>query len=789
MVFGALAVWLLLQISRWDWFLFHDAWRHNFPRFYSIAKAGSCGGLARWDGAVDNGWPVIIETVSSGLTNPFHLGYVYLTGCLGLDVVPAMYLFKAQILAMWLVLAFGCYVLGRVLFEHRLAAAFLFAAVLFSGVGLDDLHSDQDGTILFWLPWILVCAVQAHRQRATWGGALYANAAVLLLCLQALDHYPHFPLVLASVAAVLYVALNPRAAREFLRHQYLRLWPALVMVTILAGQFWIFSQTVRNFLPSQRTDLVVDLSTNGESGWVQPTVLLSSLLPLTTLSVFNSLANSMRDWLVSRGGPHQTLFIFGPNSLIYYLGLVPTVACVVFALRRGVGRVRVGWFAFTAIVFAISLQESHISYLMYQLPFFNVLRTYSLFGLFVAFSALVIAGFGVDTLLGMSEPERRKLLGRGLVVVVVGMLIAAVVEGVLLVRTSLDSGGLDALRVGVALDVVLLALSGVGIWYASRRGRAETCIVALTVVMVASQVVFAEGAYRYVGMSFDGVMHEFELDNDDLKSPLATQITDPNALHRKTCDVFAVCYLSHRDAVSLSLDDHGSFFRNANEPVYQDGLSEDMLKALDGVSHPVYWLSWNVKPFDSNEQLVADLSAHRQDLGRYLDEVSSVPAAQFRALSMPDRQTDSRDARLVSLARSRDHIRLNYTGSAPAYLNAAINSDPGWTVTVNGKPVQPVQSNFNDMLVPLPAGGGEVDFSYHSLKQDLFFDSRYLFVLAGLMTMGLLTWGVLAGARWMQMSEPSRAPSRNGLRQPSESIRAEEPRPIPTSLAEPMSPD
>jgi hypothetical protein len=718
-----------------------------------MTKLSGCGGLARWDGTVDSGWPVIIETVSSGLSNVFHIGYLYVTGCLGLDITPALFLFKAEILGMWLTLAFGCYVLGRVLFSHRLAAAFLFAAVLFAGVGLDDLHSDQDGTILFWLPWILVCAVQAHRQRASRRGALFANAAVLLICLQALDHYPHFPLVIVSVGAVLYIALFPHAAWEFARQQYLRLWPALVMVVILGGQFWIFSHVVTNYLPSQRADLQVDLSQNGESGWVQPTVLLTSFLPVSTLAVFDSLASSMQDWLVGHGGPDQTAFIFQPNSLIYYLGFIPTVACVVFAIRPGLGRVRCWWFAFTAIIFAISVQETHISYVMYDLPFFNVFRTYSLFGLFVAFSVLVMSGYGIDALLSVGPTARRQLLRHGLIVVVAGMVIAGLIEGALLVFRPLDADGSSLLQAGVVLDGVILALGALAIWWASRTPRAQTCVLALTGLMVVSQVVYAESIYAFLGLSFDGVIRNLGLDDDDLKSPRAIGATDPNALRRKTCDTFAVCYLSHRDAVSLHLDDKGTFFRSADEPVYQAGLSEDVLKALDGVSHPVYWLSWSVRPYTSDEQLVADLSAHEQEIGDYLDNVTSVPAAESGELRSPDRGTDSRDARLVSLARLRDRVRLTYEGNAPAYLNVAIDDDPNWHVTVNGQAVQPVRANFNGMLVPLPAGGGEVEFSYHSATEDLFFYSRYLFLVAGLATIALLTWGVLTGASWIAPSD------------------------------------
>ncbi len=479
--FGALAVWLVLQAVHWGSFVyFHDAWRHNFPRLYSIAKSAGCGDLSRWDGSVDTGWPVVIETVSSGLTNAFRLPTLILNGCLGLDVVPALFLYKAEILGMWLVLAASTYVLGRTLFRRRLAAVFVFVALLLASMGLDDLHSDQDAVILFWLPWILLCAVRAHRNRANWQGALYFNLTILFLCLQAFDHYPHFPLVITCVGGVLYVLLFSGACREFVRNQWRGLWPALIPLAITAADMLVFKNAISGYVPSQRTDLVIDLSTNAESGWVQPTVLLTSFLPLATLGGFESFARNMEVWLGTHQIYHHNLFVFRPNSLIFSMGFIPTVFAILFAIRPGMGRVRAWWLAFTAIIFAVSLQETQISYGLFQLPLFNVFRTYSLFGLFPVFSVLVMSGYGVDAFLELRLFDRRRLMRRSVLVYVVGALLSlGVLYGLSRVRPIAQ--GIEQQSVeGLAIDALTIGIGALVIWLVCRSPRARVGVAVLT---------------------------------------------------------------------------------------------------------------------------------------------------------------------------------------------------------------------------------------------------------------------------------------------------------------------
>jgi hypothetical protein len=478
-------------------------------------------------------------------------------------------------------------------------------------------------------------------------------------------------------------------------------------------------------------------------------------LPLATLAGFDYLANSMHNWLAAVGGPDQTMFVFRPNSLIYYFGFLPTVFCVLFLLQSGVRRVKIWWLALTIIIFAVALQETHISYALFYLPFFNAFRGYSLFGLFVAFGVLIMSGYGVDALLSLSGARRHALARRSLAVVGVATAACGLVIGLLLMSHSVPPEVTGEVFQGLTADLLMAAAGGVAVWVGSRSSQPTRWVAGLIGLMLVSQVIFAEGTYHLIGMPLDGVLQNYRLDADDTQNALATRATDPNTLRRKPCDSFAVCYLSRRDAVSLHIDEQGTFLRDPDEPVFQDRLSSDVVLALDGITHPIFWFSSSVQGYASAQELVDELNAHQEGIGDYLDQVTYVPLSELPKLA----QTGSSDARLVQLARGRDEIRLTYTSPGPGYINAAINYAPAWTATVNGSRVQPLRANFNDLLVPVPAAaGGQLVLRYRSLADDVFFYSRYLLVILGLSTALAVAWSSYRGAGATRFALAARPP-------------------------------
>jgi hypothetical protein len=212
---------------------------------------------------------------------------------------------------------------------------------------------------------------------------------------------------------------------------------------------------------------------------------------------------------------------------------------------------------------------------------------------------------------------------------------------------------------------------------------------------------------------------------------LAPEIAgDPHAYHRDQCNAFGECYLSQRDSASLRRDDQGTFLRSSNEAVFQDGLATDVVRALSGITHPVFWVTSTLKPYANHQDLTNELNAHTQDIATYLDQVTYVPAAEL-AQAQQTTGAAPADARLLSLSRGKDLIHLTYTSSGPSYLNAAIIHDTAWTASVNGQSVPVLDSNFGGLLVPLPQGSGDVVLAYRSWAADFFFYSRYALAVLG----------------------------------------------------------
>src|SRR5262249_45167412 len=149
------------------------------------------------------------------------------------------------------------------------------------------------------------------------------------------------------------------------------------------------------------------------------------------------------------------------------------------------------------------------------------------------------------------------------------------------------------------------------------------------------------------------ILVNYGLDSTDA-TPLPPQVADdPNAFERKQCTAFGECYLAERDSVSLRRDFQGTFLRSENEPVFQEGLSDDATRAVSGITHPVFWLSASVQPYWTRPELVSALNAHAADMDRFLASTTFVPAPQVPPGGFPPSPAGSA-AQLLSLDRGKD---------------------------------------------------------------------------------------------------------------------------------------
>src|SRR5437016_3915440 len=182
------------------------------------------------------------------------------------------------------------YVIGRTLYRQRLTAVYLFVAALFMGEALDATHSDQNISILLWVPWALACGALFHRHRHSRRGAWYLNLAVLFTALGGLDLYPHFQALAAIIGVGVYLLLYGGDVGRWLVRYGWRLWPSGLVLAAFGVQLAILRLAINFYRPGLRADAVVDPSTFGSTGLVQLTSLLGSFAPLVFLSTVDRLA-------------------------------------------------------------------------------------------------------------------------------------------------------------------------------------------------------------------------------------------------------------------------------------------------------------------------------------------------------------------------------------------------------------------------------------------------------------------------------------------------------------------
>jgi hypothetical protein len=734
------SLWIGLQIVFYERFIYHDLWRVGFPILFSVGRQTTCTGLPLWLSGPDTGSLLVIYAINSSLTHLLRLPGLWAIGCFGLSVVPAMYLTKVQIIASYLALSGSIFVLGCVLFERRLSAIYLLVTTMYAGLFLDAMHSDQVIYILFWIPWMIVCSVLAHRHREQRAGGWYLNGAIFFLCLAALEQYPHFPLLMAVVGGAWYLALWPREARSLVRLHWWRLWPAAIVLLVTILQLIIVREGVTAYRPGANRELAVDPRLFDETGFTQPTALIGSFLPLGFLAGFERLAGGAASWIAAHGwATTRRGFIFRLDSLLFNLGFIPTVFFIAFSIRPGRRRIRAWWLGWSLVVFLVSAQPSRLYLVLFHLPFFDVFRAYFLYVVLVALALLVMSGYGVDAYLTLGRQDRGRLVRQSLGITAVLTVGAGACIVWLLRQGGLGASG--AMAWSLSTDALLVAVGASAVWACSRSERAERSVWVLITILALSQAIYFAGAYRLVGVPQRKMTARYELDDADGTSLPPEIAADPDRFRRKECSSFAECYLSLRDTVTVRLlagEWRTTFFRSEDDAIFQHGLALPVVEALSGVTHPVFWLSRAVEPYRDTKELVERLNAHREKIGAYLDEFVGIAAADAKALESGTVRPSNRLA-LSRLERGHDVVRLAYVADGGAILNAAITYDRHWIARVNGTRLPVVRGNFNGLAVQLPPGRGTAELVYRSWESVAFFGSRGVLLLVAIVVAGTLS--------------------------------------------------
>ena len=741
---GALAERLLWAFA--GRLIYHDNWTFNFPILAAVSRDMACRFMPDWRDKIGSDTPLALYSSTSTLTNPFRIAWLFLTSCVQPGVEIADYLYKIHIFSLYLTFVVGMYVMGCVPYRHILSAVYLSAATLFAGLCMESMHSDQTTAILFWLPRIVTCVGKFHRARYERQAHWYLNAAVMLTALQALDQAPHFTAFAARLALVLYAALEPQAVLDGVRLHGKRLRPAAIVLLLTAAHLHYLLSELGHYTPSLRyaatshAEMRLDLANLSETGFAQPSAFLGSFLPLTFIRAFDSLADGLHAWyaghLLAILSPERRFFVYQLDAVMFFVGIIPTLLAAAFLMQPGAARRRAGWGLFALGSFLAALQQSRLYLLIFELPFFNLFRSYLLVALFGIFAVLVMSGYGVDALLTLEAAPRRRLAGRALALTSALAVVATLVFLWLFTlpvptvtlpaaRFTLPEPNVK-LRYAALVGASMLA-SGLGVlaWavYAAADVRRGISVVIL--VLALSHADYQAYIYRFLSIQVDEGIARFGLDEIDRRPMPQAAAVNPGALTRKLRTIFAQCYLCLRDTASLRLDHEGTFFRSSGEAVFQPSLKRNVVEALSAVVHPIFWTSRCAVPYaNAAAELTRELNGHAADISERLNEVVHVRREDIGRLGqVPDGEPATI---LLHLARGADWTHRSYRAKAPFCLNAAIANFRHWRITVGGKVVRALRGNFGGIVILVPAGLGEIEFRYVNRASELFFATRLL---------------------------------------------------------------
>jgi len=240
---------------------------------------------------------------------------------------------------------------------------------------------------------------------------------------------------------------------------------------VTAFQLWTVKTALAGYVPSLRSDLAVDPHAFGETGFIQPSALIGSFLPLSSSP--DLMASGIRFVGSQKGHGGSTGGLHLPSGLRAAVsGAHPTVLVVASSSGRE-RRLRLWWLGFVGILLLISLPQSHL-YL-----FCSECRSSTSSGR--TFSSrscrvwlLIMSGYGMDAFLTLGAEARRRMLSRALITV--GAMTALAAAAVAWPLIEGDSRALAAkMTPYLIVDGVLLVAGGITLVWAARcwipRGR------------------------------------------------------------------------------------------------------------------------------------------------------------------------------------------------------------------------------------------------------------------------------------------------------------------------------
>lgn len=775
---SAVLVWAILHYLLRDTLIYHDAWKHVFPLTYGIALSGSCGNFAYWLNSPDTGSETVIYALNASLTHPSRAGLMALWSCIRPTPFDAMMFYEFQIFVTYGVFVLGMYALGRIIFRHWLTPIYLVAASLFAGLAVQVVHSDQYSMLVFWMPWCAAAGTLAHRHAGSRRGAFYITLMTVFFCLALNDQEPHAAAFAGGCALIVYCAFNFPRVRLFVA-RWIYLWPVAILFGACLAGFFIIKSRIFDYLPAQHSDILTHPTTMGETGFVQPGTFLAALFPLS----FTASAEEIRQGSLWRA------YNFQLDVVIFYIGTLPLLLLLSLFPRGGVRGAALGWAVFSVVMLLVSMQKTLLYYVIFHLPFFDIYRNYFFYFVYAIVGILILSGYGLERLIEVSRVERQRILRStfdlALPLFAIGATVIAIqkqpdivvaalsfigVYSVLSIasgrafETDVSSGGdpiiaklrrkslwaavfsiiaIVALPIllreagwlhywrAIAADATILGASFATIGWSARRpefGAVQG--LTLIAVLVATQSFFIIGAYAFIGEPARVIFDRYKMNAELLTPYSAEELAAPANLRRAFCPTHGACFLAQRDAASLKTDLDGTWLRLKQNPVFRDELSPQAKREL--LAQPMLWASARLKPLPSVAALDALVESGQKNLSTLFRQETFVVGQLLTAQQQLDGASDIQFSRWST---TPDRINFRYHAVAPGVINLNIAYSPYWKATVRGAPVTVISGNYGTIAIPVQSGEGGVVLEYDDLLSRLYFWSRWLMAVIGILGM------------------------------------------------------
>jgi uncharacterized membrane protein len=714
-----LLLWLAFHAIFFNTFIFHDTWHYNFPLIYRLISESSCGSITTWINGVDNGNPTILNLISHGITQIGTLIYVLVLSCIKPSITEAIYAFKLQIIFSFCTFLLGIYSLGLNLFQKKITTIYLLTIVMFSGILLNSTHSNQVLSIIFWLPWIAICFLNSNKTLNANVKISWIFLGTLLISAQTVDQYPHFIFITTICASLCIILVSPKYIENLMEIPSWKYFGCALILVITLFQLWNILNTAGDYQPSLRPELIVKPNSFGETAFLQETSILSIFFPLTTLYTYENIVEAIIPYSNKIfTGPR--IFIFRLDSILVMTGIVPILFCLVLLLKKNKKRIECGLIIFTCLIAIIALQHSKLYYLLHQLPFFNLFRSYFLLTPIALLGLLVWSAYGFEEYVESNDCLRSSYTKKSISILLTLLSFCFLILVGLIYKSTFTSSQFREILTFHILDFVNIFIS-IWVFYKARRildinSLCFTLLLCYSLTQILTQI----GVLYLTGENIQSIIARYKLSS--YSKEFSTEIT-----HKIPCTTFASCYLSNIPTVSKNKDLEGTFLRNKNEPIYHHlMIGENLADRLSGLVEPIIWFNKTIEVAINKDEIIKKINSPNSQ--KLMNIILSTDPIN---IELQNKQLSNSKTRVINWYGS--HLIFEHSSDAKGYIFAPINFNRHWNATIDNIPTEIYPANIGGLAIKTNEGiNQKVALTYENKIDWLAILTRKIIVLLSL---------------------------------------------------------